>query len=315
MNNPLQKSTNIPIPQGTAPISSLQKSQHLKMLVVILLVFVAIIGVLALFGLMSKNNNGQNQSPISKIPSVTTGPTIDYKNVVQVKGNSMEPDFKNNEYYLVDRTFYESSPVQRADVVLFERNNGQSARPVEYIKRIVGLPNESIKISGGKIYISDTLLSEDYLSPNTTTNLLTGGIFKEGVAIIIPKDEYFVLGDNRARSSDSREYGFISKKDILGKIGLRLPNYVPPTASPQEKMLNEKYDLLDTITQKIEILNNVKFCQSLPSFQNPELICVINRERSCSVAEMNNDQLKKINQLTEQAINDCVQYQQKLNQK
>lgn len=314
-NPPDTKSSEIspsPIPQV--------KHQIPKLLILTIVLFpitILLAGIYLTKGFFSRKvvtNNGEVTT--SNIQITTAMPTIDSKNVIQVKGNSMMPNFKNNEYYLVDRFYHKANSVQRGDVILFTRNQGSNGRPIENIKRVIGLPTETVQISNGHIYISDNLLPEPYLLPDTLTNTFMGALIKEGVSVTIPPDQYFVLGDNRRFSSDSREWGFLPKEDMLGKILNRIDNYIPPTYTPEEKMLIEKYDLVDAVSQKIELLKSVKdFCGSLTSMQAPDLICVINNKESCNIKDMNNDQLKNINLLSETAINDCVKYQSEVNAK
>lgn len=315
MDNLPEQLTNTPNSQEKEQGQFQQITSRYTRLFVMLLVFLVIVGVLVLLNQVSKKNITQNFNSTSKPPPETIIPTIDYKKVIQIKGNAMEPSFKNSEYYLVDRQYYKFNPIQRGDVVLFELNKRQALSPVEYVKRIIGLPNESIKISGGKVYISDILLFEDYLSPNTSTKSWFGSFTKEGVVLTVPSDEYFVLGDNRDHSSDSREWGFVPKQDILGKLTSKVKNYMPPTASPEEKALIEKFDLIDVITQKTDILHIADFCYKLPSVQNPHVNCQLNKGSNCDMKSMTLDQLKSLNQLEENAINDCVRYQSEIESK
>jgi len=137
-----------------------------------------------------------------------------------VNGQSMEPSFDNGEYLLTDKLSYRLNEPKRGDVIVF------SAPPSprdDYIKRIIGLPNEIISIKDGKVYIDNKQLVEDYLPKDTYT---TGGPFlPEGKEIRIGQDEYFVMGDNRAYSSDSRYWGLVPRKNIVGKAWLI---YYPP---------------------------------------------------------------------------------------
>jgi signal peptidase I len=85
----------------------------------------------------------------------------------------------------------------------------------EFIKRIVGLPQETVAIKEGSVYINGKLLEEPYLEASVIT--LSGGFLKEDQAVQIPPGQYLVLGDNRLHSSDSRAWGFISKADMTGR--------------------------------------------------------------------------------------------------
>lgn len=130
----------------------------------------------------------------------------------KIKGDSMQPNYPNGEYLLTDKLSYRFNPPERGDVIVFEAPGTDGD---EYIKRIIGLPGESFKIKGGKIYINGRMLDEDYLDDSIPTN--PGTIISEDVSITIPQDKYIVLGDNRLASSDSRMWGFVSTEEIRGK--------------------------------------------------------------------------------------------------
>src|SRR3989344_9055364 len=134
----------------------------------------------------------------------------------EVKGSSMEPSFKNNEYIITDKISYRLGEPQRGEVVIFKAPVNPD---VDYIKRIIGLPGEKIMVSKGKVYINNKLLNEPYL--DEITPLFPGGYIEDGEVISIPEDHYFAMGDNRPHSSDSREFGPINKKLIIGKAVFR----------------------------------------------------------------------------------------------
>lgn len=139
----------------------------------------------------------------------------------QVKGNSMTTSLPGSlfdgEYILTNKITYRFNPPQRGDVIIFKAPENQE---YDYIKRIIGLPEETIMIKAGKVFINDNLIDESgYLDQNFYTT--TGRFAKEGEEIAVPEAKYFVIGDNRSHSSDSRDWGFISKKDIIGKAWFR----------------------------------------------------------------------------------------------
>lgn len=134
----------------------------------------------------------------------------------EVKGNSMEPNFHNNEYILTDKLSFRFTDPKRGDVVIFKAPINPE---VDYIKRVIGLPGEKIEIRDGKVFVNGRELPENYLTDKTY--IFPGSSFKEGVEVKLAEDEYFVMGDNRSHSSDSREFGPISKKLIIGKAFLR----------------------------------------------------------------------------------------------
>lgn len=130
----------------------------------------------------------------------------------KIKGASMEPNFPDGEYLLTDKLSYRLHEPERGDVVVFK---APGASGEEFIKRIIGLPQEEISIKTGKVYINGKKLTETYLSENVMTE--TGAFVEEGGKAAVPSDHYFVLGDNRSSSSDSRVWGFVRKDKITGR--------------------------------------------------------------------------------------------------
>lgn len=129
----------------------------------------------------------------------------------EVVGNSMHPTYKNGEMLMANKVTYKVSAPQRGDVIIFKFSDTQ-----DFIKRIIGIPGDEVMIKDGKIYINNELLDESkYLKSSVITN---GGTYlHEGQTITIQDNEYFVCGDNRTNSSDSREFGPITKDRIKGK--------------------------------------------------------------------------------------------------
>lgn len=130
----------------------------------------------------------------------------------RVQGDSMLPNFTNGELILTDKISYRIRTPARGDVVVFAAPQDSGK---DFIKRIVGLPHEKIALISGQIYINDNRLKEPYLTGNTKT--LGGTSLAENGQILIPENEYFVLGDNRSHSSDSREWGPVKKSEIVGR--------------------------------------------------------------------------------------------------
>lgn len=135
----------------------------------------------------------------------------------QVKGTSMDPNFHNEEFLLTDKLSYRFNEPKRGEVIIFKAPPTEPCAEdeCEYIKRIIGLPGENVKVSGGSIYINNEKLVEPYLDANLKTN--SGSYFSEGKAVLIPEGYYFACGDNRLHSRDSREFGPIKKEAIVGK--------------------------------------------------------------------------------------------------
>ena len=130
---------------------------------------------------------------------------------VQVSGISMKPNLKNNEILILKK--YDKS-YQRFDIVVINQQKEK------LIKRIIGLPGESIEYKNNKLYVNGKVVKEPFKTNTTTSDFSFDELFGEGVTV--PKDMYFVMGDNRNHSSDSRVIGFINKKDIKGTVGIRL---------------------------------------------------------------------------------------------
>ncbi|HNZ86513.1 MAG TPA: signal peptidase I [bacterium] len=134
-----------------------------------------------------------------------------------VDGASMEPNFYNADYLIIDEISYRFKVPERGDVVVFK--NPENTKEY-FIKRVIGLPGETIKIQDGKVFLKNInsgefeQIQEDYLP----VNLQTIGVGRD---IIIPDNHYFVLGDNRSNSRDSRYFGAISEDLITGKVLLR----------------------------------------------------------------------------------------------
>lgn len=132
----------------------------------------------------------------------------------KVRGKSMVPNFVSGTYIVSEKLNYYLSTPKRGDVVVFTPPTQDG---LEFIARIVGLPGEKVSIKNGFVYINDQILNESYLAPNTKT--LRGKKISE-TDIVIPDNEYFILGDNRSNSYDSRDYGFVNKTAFVGKVSL-----------------------------------------------------------------------------------------------
>lgn len=127
----------------------------------------------------------------------------------------MEPNFHSGDYLIIDELSYQFRAPERGEVIVFKYPNDPSQR---YIKRIVGLPGETIKIESGKVFIyqDGEILFLDEL------DYLSQAVYTLGdVQITLSKEEYFVLGDNRPLSADSRRWGPLSEEDIIGRVFLR----------------------------------------------------------------------------------------------
>lgn len=132
----------------------------------------------------------------------------------QIKGAGMAPNYTDGQYVLTDKITYRTGLPQRGDVIIFP---DVKRRGFDNIKRIVGLPGEKVKISGGNVYINGIELDESaYLSKSVNTE--PESFLADNQEVTIPENQYFVLGDNRLHNSDSRDFGFVPKEGIIGKV-------------------------------------------------------------------------------------------------
>ncbi|MCJ7805132.1 signal peptidase I [Patescibacteria group bacterium] len=134
----------------------------------------------------------------------------------KIKGASMMPNFPDSEFLLTDKVSYRFGEPKRGDVIVFKAPINENE---EFIKRIIGLPGDKVEVKSGKFYVNDKLLDEHaYLDDSVYTS---GADFsQEGTAVVVPAGKYYVLGDNRPHSSDSRYWGFVTKKEITGRAWL-----------------------------------------------------------------------------------------------
>mgnify|MGYP001590189744 CR=1 FL=1 len=132
-----------------------------------------------------------------------------------VSGNSMEPTFTNGDYLIIDKISYELGNPKRDDVVVF-RYSGDTTK--FFIKRVIGLPNETVDIKGNDVTITNSEHPESFkLDQSFVKN-----ISNNDEHIVLKSDEYFVMGDNRSASSDSRAWGPVKRKLFTGRAFLRL---------------------------------------------------------------------------------------------
>ncbi|MBU0646841.1 signal peptidase I [Patescibacteria group bacterium] len=135
-----------------------------------------------------------------------------------VRGASMEPNFYDSEYLIIDEISYRFHEPKRGDIIVFK----YPRNPQEYfIKRVVGLPNEKIQVKDGEIHIFNKehplgiKIDEPYLANGVKTNGTDDDI------ISLSNDEYYVFGDNRNFSKDSRSFGPVNKSFVVGRVLLR----------------------------------------------------------------------------------------------
>jgi signal peptidase I len=123
----------------------------------------------------------------------------------QVQGTSMEPGLQNNEYVLVNKLAYLFHPPERGDVIVFRFPQNTSEN---LIKRVIGIPGDVLLITATTVTVDGVTLHEPYIKAPINPN---------GSRVVVPPNDYFVMGDNRQFSYDSRDWGFVPASYIIGK--------------------------------------------------------------------------------------------------
>lgn len=131
---------------------------------------------------------------------------------IRVDGFSMEPTLHTGEFVIVNKLAYKLGEPQYGDVIVFQYPRDPEQ---EYIKRVIGLPGDDVRIAGGHVYVNDQLIEEPYIAAAPNYNS----------TFSVPEDSLFVLGDNRNRSSDSHSWGPVPIEYVIGKAFLV---YWPP---------------------------------------------------------------------------------------
>jgi signal peptidase I len=126
---------------------------------------------------------------------------------VKVEGGSMEPGLEDQERIFINKLVYRWESIERGDIIVFRypRDTRKS-----FIKRVIGLPGDRVRIAYGRLYLNDRLMDERYVPPQFEDS-------RSYPEIIVPLDSYFVLGDHRSMSNDSREFGPVQRSYIYGK--------------------------------------------------------------------------------------------------
>jgi signal peptidase I len=128
---------------------------------------------------------------------------------IRVDGSSMEPNFHDGDYVIVNRMAYRLGDIQRGDVIVFPYPLHEED---DYIKRVIGLPGDHVAVYGGVVYVNAEALSEPYIMEKPDTDL---------AEVIVPDGYVYVMGDNRNASSDSRSWGPLKIEKIIGKAVFR----------------------------------------------------------------------------------------------
>ncbi len=126
---------------------------------------------------------------------------------VKVEGTSMMPSLEDQERIFVNKFVYRLEPISRGDIVVFRYPRDPSK---SYIKRVIGAEGDRIRIDGGQVYVNNEALDEDYVPPAYADN-------RSYQEMVVPPHCYFVLGDHRSMSNDSRDFGPVNQSYIYGK--------------------------------------------------------------------------------------------------
>lgn len=133
--------------------------------------------------------------------------------VFAVDGESMLPTLNNGEYIIVNTWEYQVEPVNRFDIIVFRRLDG-----TYFVKRVIGLPGEEIAIINEKLHVNELVIEEPHIHeeyPHMISDFLLSYLSPQDK---ISSNSYFVLGDYRSQSLDSRHFGFINESQIVGKV-------------------------------------------------------------------------------------------------
>lgn len=126
---------------------------------------------------------------------------------VRVEGTSMQPELRDQDRLFIDKFFFKFEKISRGDVVVFHYPRDPEK---SYIKRVIALPGDSVRISQGRVFINGFPIQEPYVPRRYQDT-------RSMAEITIPPDEYFVMGDHRSISSDSRDFGPVDRDLIYGK--------------------------------------------------------------------------------------------------
>jgi signal peptidase I len=126
---------------------------------------------------------------------------------VKVEGTSMMPSLDDQERIFVNKFVYRLEPIQRGDIVVFRYPRDPSK---SYIKRVIGVAGDHVQIVDGQVYVNGQRLDEDYVPPAYSDD-------RSYPDLIVPANSYFVLGDHRSMSNDSRDFGPVRESYIYGK--------------------------------------------------------------------------------------------------
>jgi signal peptidase I len=143
-----------------------------------------------------------------------------------IPSDSMVPTLKTNDRVIVNKLSYHLHSVHRGDIVVFTTPKGADGKPIDptikdLVKRVIGLPGETVSEKNGHVLINGKAIDESYLPSGTVSDCtqFVANCFPSGP---LPANRYWVMGDNRAGSRDSRSFGSIKKSEIVGRVFLRI---------------------------------------------------------------------------------------------
>ncbi len=134
----------------------------------------------------------------------------------KVSGQAMAPNYSAGQYFITNKLAYLSDNPQHGDVIILKNPQNEAQ---DFLKRVIGIPGEEIKIQDCKVYINGSVFDETYVTENTCTR--GGDFLQDNASVTVPEDSYFVMGDNRDHSADSRMWGFVPRKNIIGKFWVK----------------------------------------------------------------------------------------------
>jgi signal peptidase I len=131
-----------------------------------------------------------------------------------IPSGSMEPTLQINDHLMIEKVSYHLQKPERGDIVVFKPTDAlkQENYHQAFIKRIIGLPGDTVEVKGGQVYVNGEVISEDYIKEVPQYNYGPQ---------IVPDDQYLVLGDNRNNSYDSHLWGFVPRENFIGKAFVR----------------------------------------------------------------------------------------------
>src|SRR5262245_28831258 len=131
-----------------------------------------------------------------------------------IPSDSMVPTLEKNDRVIVNKLSYRLHDVHRGDIVVFKAPPGTDDDVKDLVKRVIGLPGDEVEGRDNHVFINGKQLDEDYLPDGTVTS--------DFAPVVVPPKSYWVMGDNREQSKDSRFFKFIPEDDIVGRVFLRI---------------------------------------------------------------------------------------------